>query len=496
MKIILINPPQTFYSASHDMTTGLPLGIMYIAAVLEKNGYDVEILDALVDEATIRKIGPAKQFGMPWEKIESEIEQRKPDIVGVTCPFSSQVENAVKVTKIVKHINPGIPVIIGGPHVSAMAKKLLNEVNTIDIAVAGEGEYTMLDIARYYEGKAQLSDIAGITYRAGADIVENAKQSLINDLDTLPYPAYHLIEMEKYLNPKSIRYRATQGMREIAMITSRGCPYNCIFCSISLQMGRRWRAHSFHYVLNHIEYLVNNYAVKHVHFEDDNLTHDIRRFEALLDGLIKKNIRIIWDTPNGIRANNLNADIVKKMKVAGCTKLIIGIESGNQYILNTIIDKHLDLQDVVNTAKLCKEVNIPLDAFYLIGFPGEKKANMKRTIDFALMLKKKFNVNMLLSIATPLYGTRLHKICEERGYLTAELTDRAFSEGYQIYGTSFIKTEDFTPDEAKAIAINAVKKYNRLSLVNYLKNPGLAFRKAIKEPKSLVKFIKGITGKY
>jgi len=156
---------------------------------------------------------------------------------------------------------------------------------------------------------------------------------------------------------------------------------------------------------------IPNYGVEHIHFEDDNITLNARRFEAILDGMIKKGIKFIWDVPNGIRADRLSLDSLRKMKKAGCVQLIIGVESGDQFILDNIIDKHLCLEDVVQTARMCKQVKIPLGAFYVIGFPGEKKENIQRTLDFGLMLKKKYDVSMVVMVATPLYGTRLYEIC-------------------------------------------------------------------------------------
>ncbi len=458
MKTLLINPPLTFFAGSQSVTTGLPLGIMYIAAMLEKNGYNVEILDTLIDDFKPQKIGDAKYYGMPWEKIEEEIKSRKPDIVGITNPFTAQIDNAIKVSEIVKDIDTEIPTIVGGPHVSVRATQFLKDAKNIDIAVIGEGEYTMLDIMRYYDGKEDISNIQGIAYRKGDNVTLNHKRPFIKNLDDLPFPAYHLVNMEKYLSPERIRYRSTKYLREISIITSRGCPYNCIFCSIHLHMGNVWRAHSKEYVLKHIEHVVD-YRVEHIHFEDDNFTLNTKRFEGILDGLIERGIKFSWDTPNGIRADRLTLDLLRKMKNTGCTNLTIGVESGDQFILDNVIDKHLRLEDVIKAAKMCKELNIPLSAFFVIGFPGEKKENIKRTIEFALMLKKEYDVYMCLMVATPLYGTRLYKICKKKGYLAQELTPRALSEGTQMYGVGLIKTEDFTPEEVNRIALDAVETY-------------------------------------
>jgi len=496
MKILLINPPQTFFPGSQAVVAGLPLGIMNIAATLENNGYEVEILDTLIADFKPRKKGDVKYYGMPWERIKEEIKQRKPDIVGITNPFTAQVDNTIKISEIVKDIDNEISTIVGGPHVSVRATQFLKDAENVDIAVIGEGEYTMLDIMKYYEGETDIniSEIQGIVYRKGNTVTLNPQRRFIKNLDALPFPAYHLVDMEKYLNPKRIRYRSTKYLRELSMITSRGCPFNCIFCSIHLHMGKAWRAHSKEYIIRHIEHVVNNYSVEHIHFEDDNLTLNMKRFESILDGIIKRGIKFSWDTPNGIRADKLTIDILKKMKKTGCTNLTIGVESGDQYILDTVIDKHLCLEDVIKMAKICKELNIPIAAFFVIGFPGEKKENMKRTTEFALMLKKEYNVNMCLLIATPLYGTRLYEICKEKGCLTQELTPRALSEGTQVDGVGLIKTEDFTPEEVKKLALDAVSIHSKLLLAEYIKHPGATVKKIMRHPKAGVQFIRRVIG--
>lgn len=490
MKTLLINPPQTFFSGSQSVVAGLPLGIMYIAATLEKNGYEVEILDTLIADFKHQKIGDVKYYGMPWEKIKEKIKQCKPDIVGITNPFTAQVENTIKVSDIVKEIDTEILTVVGGPHISVRATPFLKEAKNVDIAVIGEGEYTMPDIMKYYKGETDISKIQGIVYRKGAIVTLNPGRPFIKNLDALPFPAYHLVDMKKYLNPERIRYRSTKYLREISMITSRGCPFNCIFCSIHLHMGKVYRVHSKEYVIKHIAYVVNNFDVEHIHFEDDNLTLNMKRFESILDGIIEKGVKFSWDTPNGIRSDRLTIDMLKKMKKTGCTNLTIGVESGDQFILDNVIDKHLRLEDVIKMAKMCEELNIPLSSFFVIGFPGEKKENMKRTTEFALMLKKEYNVNMCLLVATPLYGTRLYEICKEEEYLTQELTPRTLSEGTQVNGVGLIKTEDFTPEEVKSLALDAVSIQSKLLLSNHIKHPGATIKKILRNPKAGFQFIK------
>jgi magnesium-protoporphyrin IX monomethyl ester (oxidative) cyclase len=491
MKILLINPPQTFYPGSEPPAGNLPLGLMYIAAMLTKAGYQTEILDAFMIDGLFRKNGETINVGMPFERIKQEIHSRKPDILGVAGPFTCQIENSVKVSDLAKQVDPDILTVVGGPHVTAVPKEFLEEAKSVDIAVTGEGEYTMPEIARYFEGKKLLNEVLGTAYRKDEEVKTNSPRPFIRNLDELPYPAYDLVEMERYLNPKKIGYRSFRN-RAISMITSRGCPFNCCFCSVHLHMGKEFRAHSANYVLNHIQFVVEKFNVKNVFFEDDNLTLDLARFEAICDGLIQKKIRIGWETPNGVRADCLNMNLLQKMKKSGCQSVFFGVESGDQQILDNVICKSLDLNRVVEVAKICKDIDLKTGAFYIIGFPGEKKESMQKTVDFALMLKRDFDVGMHLFFATPLYGTRLYEECKSKGYIQENLAWNSFAAARQPKGMPLISTQDFAPEEVKEIAAKALEEYKKLSLRNHLKNPRKTLKTAFEQPQLILKYIKSL----
>lgn len=491
MKVLLINPPQTFYPGSDPPAGNLPLGLMYIAAVLDEAAYKVEILDAFMKGSTFKKSGDTTKVGMSYEEIKEEIRRRKPDIVGIANPFTCQVEHTIKVSDITKEVDPDILTVAGGPHVPAVPVQFMEEAENIDIAVVGEGEYAMLDSVKVAEGIKKISNVKGIVYRENGEIKQNAPRPFIKNLDELPFPAYHLVDMEQYLSGNKIEYRSFKD-RSISMITSRGCPFNCCFCSVHLHMGKKFRAHSVDYVIRHIEHVVNKYKVKTIFFEDDNLTFDVKRFEAICDQIIEKHIKFNWETPNGIRADYLTRELLEKMKKSGCQSVFFGIESGDQYILDNIIDKSLNLKTVEEVAKMCKEIGISTAAFYIIGFPGEKKEHMLRTVELALRLKREYDVGMLLHVATPSLGTRLYKECLEKGYIQGDLTSRAFAEVRQTRGMPLISTEDFTASEVKEIAAMAVQRYRKLSMINYFKNPWKTLKTALNQPKIVLKFIQNL----
>ncbi|MCW3982657.1 MAG: B12-binding domain-containing radical SAM protein [Candidatus Bathyarchaeota archaeon] len=492
MKVLLVNPPQTFYPGSDPPAGNLPLGLMYIAAVLQKNGYAVEILDTFMAGAEFEeKNGESVTIGFPLKRIEEEIRSRNPDIVGIAGPFTSQIGHAIAVSKAAKDANPNILTVVGGPHVTLVPKEFLEEAQSVDIAVAGEGEYGMLEIAQHFEGKKPLSEIKGIAYRQNGTVAVNERRPFIEDLDELPYPAYDLVDMEQYLGPSKIGYRSFQK-RAISMITSRGCPFNCCFCSVHLHMGKGFRAHSAKYVLDHIQHVVDKYKVKNIFFEDDNLTLDLKRFEAICDGIITRKIRIGWETPNGVRADRLTLELLRKMKQSGCKSVFVGVESGDQQILDKVVCKSLDLNRVVEFAKNAKEVGLKTGAFYIIGFPGETKQNMQRTVDFALEMKRKYDVGMHLFAATPSYGTRLYEECKAKGYIAADLSWNSFAQARQARGLPLITTDEFTPAEVKEIAAKALAEYKKIHLINLAKHPTKALKTAFDQPQLIWKYLKNL----
>ncbi len=496
MKILLINPPQTFYAGSEPPAGNLPLGLMYIASVLKKAGFVVEILDAFMGAGCVFQTeGEERTVGMPPQLIKQEITKRKADIVGLAGPFTCQISNTIKVAKLVKEVNPETFVVVGGPHVTLVPKEFLDEVTNVDVAVMGEGEYAMLEVAQAFEGKRKYSDILGIAYRENGEIKVNPSRPFIENLDELPYPAYDLVDMEYYLNPpEGVGYRSFQN-RAISMITSRGCPFNCCFCAVHLHMGQRFRAHSAPYVLDHIQHVVDKYRVKNVFFEDDNLTLSVNRFEAICDGIIQRKIKIGWETPNGVRADCLTLELLKKMKLSGAKSIFVGVESGDQQILDNVICKSLDLNRVVEFAKNARKIGLKTGAFYIIGFPGETRENMQRTVDFALELKRKYDVGMHLFAATPSYGTHLYEECKAKNYLPEDLSWNSFAQARQARGLPLITTNEFTPLEVKEIAAKALAEYKRLSLIGHLKNPRKALKTAWDQPQLIVKYIKNLASR-
>ncbi len=497
MKVLLIRPPLILRNpySLQQISTGVPIGMLYVAAALEGAGHQVSVLDGVVEfdveskHAQFQRIlneeymDSEDLFGTPWTDIRATIAELKPDLVGISNQFTDHLEEALTTARIVKGVDPNITVIVGGPHATVAPQDFFQaDDRAVDAVCLGEGDVSVLQIVeRVKEG--DLWDVEGVAFVSDGKMVCNQRSAYFQDLDELSLPAYHLVDMEKYFRMERMGYRCRTSSRTrystrcVSLITSRGCPHRCIFCSIHLHMGRRWRHHSPQQVLSHIKLLVDTYGVEHIAFEDDNLSLSLPRFEAILDGIVEQELGITWDTPNGVRSDRLTEDILVKCKGSGCSSLIIGVESGSQRVLDDVINKDLDLHQVVEIASICREIALELGAFFMIGFPGETKKDIETTIDFALMLAHEHEVRPFLALARPLLGTRLHRVCEEKGYLTSALSakDHRGMLEQGISDRTMIETEEFNVDYLSATFARFRKKlhglYLRRALAYVLMNP-------------------------
>ena len=491
MKTLLINPPETAEKGGLTVL-GLPLGILYLAAVLEKESKDVKIFDSITctNKLITKDIGNNMiRLGASWERIEEEIRKTEPNIIGVSNHFSSQIDNAIRVARIAKKVNSRIIAVVGGPHASCMPEDFLKE-ECIDFIVMGEGEYAFLELVKRLEKNERIDNIGNLAFRKkGRNIINPVKA--IENLDELPFPAYHLTNMENYFNISKDLGRVAVGAvndRKISVITSRGCPYNCCFCSIHCHMGRKWRAHSSEYVIRHIQYLVAKLRINHISFEDDNLVLDTKRLEEILDGIEKNKIKIAWDTPNGIRADRVNLNLLGRMKKAGCSSIKIGIESGDQHVLDNIVGKNLKLKDVIDVADACKKLDIPLTGFFIIGYPEEKKENIKHTLDFAYMLKRRYYMDSVMTIAMPLIGTKMYETSKEKNYLVEGHNPSEFGSK----DSWVIETENFNLDYLRSERNRFYKKIMLLQILQIIGKPSILLRyiHILKNPKNCMQILR------
>jgi magnesium-protoporphyrin IX monomethyl ester (oxidative) cyclase len=468
IKVLLINPPQTYYNESADFGTYFPLGLMYVAAMI-RDICHVEIFDCLTSDFETRK-GNSITYGANPEIIKKVINEKKPDVVGISVPFTAQYINAELVAKITKEVNPKIVTVFGGPDPSVRFKTIL-ENNYCDYCIIGEGEQTFYEFIKNVSFPSSYENIKGLAYKRNG-IIQYEPRPFNTNLDELPFPAFDLVDVKLYLQNKYLyRNRSAISKNSISIITSRGCPYNCVFCSIKLHMGKKYRAHSPQYVMKLLRLCIDKYGITNFHFEDDNLSFDKQRFETILDCIIKENLKIQWDTPNGLRADSLNYKILEKMKQSGCKQINLAIESGNQRVLDNVIKKKTKLEYMINIVKYCNMLKIPALAFYVIGFPGETINEMKDTTNLALKLYRYYGLYPALMMATPLYGTELYEICIRDNLIKGNPTVEELSTATQLKGNPMISTSEFSQKDIRQIINEYTDNLSRERSRSQLKHP-------------------------
>jgi len=373
MRTLLINPPYP-YSEFPIM----PMGLLYVGAVLENQGYEVEVLDLLVSKYS-------------KDKIARKLEQYKPDVVGVTC-VTMNYPAASEILKYCKSLDDAVTTLIGGPHVTFAPVETLAEAPWIDIVVRGEGEETILDIV----SRKKPENIPGIAYRSDG-IHLTGERRLIENLDALPLPARHLFPLS--------RYHALAA--HCSLITGRGCPFNCIFCVGSKMGGRRARFRNPRLVVDEIERGLA-LGFEEVNLEDDLFTLNHRHLNAICDEIMGRGLKFNWSV--FARVDTVDAEVLRRLKEAGCNWVCYGVESGNQQILDTV-KKRITLDKVRESVKLAKDAGINVLASFILGLPGETRETMMQTVEFAQELQTYYGFHVM----APFPGTEVREKAEEYG---------------------------------------------------------------------------------
>lgn len=406
-KVMFINPPQSIDNKLKVNNLKFPLGFLYMGGYLEKNGFEVKILDCPLDYKKVRKINKeiVKRGLLPSE-IKREIKEFNPDIVGVSCAYTAYESDSFEIIELIRNIekemNKKFLIVVGGAHTSANYSSVLKN-KKIDLAVIGEGEETILEIVKKFSRKENLANIQGTAIRVKSKIKLNKTRPPITELDSLS-PAWHLINMNDYFSHPD-NSRATLRKPSVDLITSRGCPGNCIFCSIRTVWGRCWRGESPKKVADELEFLVKKYGVRQFRFQDDNMTLNKKRIISICDEIIKRKLNIKWDTPNGVAFWTLDEEVLKKMKKAGYYRITLGIESASKKT-QEYIRKAVDLKKINEVISISHKLGFWVGATFIIGFPYEKLSDIKETSDFILNSGINFP---FVYIAQPYAGTDLHK---------------------------------------------------------------------------------------
>ncbi len=449
-----------------------PLDIAYVAAVLEKD-HKVRIIDSPTEGLrNLRKLDAKKyRVGLEEKELEHQIRQWLPDVVGITVPFSGWSQTAFETASVVKTVDKEIPTVLQGLHPTTRPEECLSH-SAVDFVVIGEPEQTVSEVVNVLEqGETRaLERVRGIAFKKKGTTVITDLRPPIEDLDLLPFPSRHLLPMEAYFAAvKENPLRGKICKPWAAVLTSRGCPYSCVFCTKHIVMGKKWRARSPENVVEELEELTRTYKVEQIDFVDDNLTLDMKRMERICDLIVERGLDIEWYAPDGVRADALDENLLRKMSRSGCKKLRLAPESGVQRVVNEIVKKNLDLKKVDEAVVLSKKMGIEVGCFFVIGLIGETKEDIKKSIAYARKLRKLGADSFVFSIATPVYGTQLYRQAKQGGYLRPIFSDEALSSAEPL-----IETPDFTAGDLRLLCnegnmINPT--FTRDKLIHALQNP-------------------------
>ena len=398
MKITLINPP--YPPSVHSHPPFIPLGLAYLGAVAEKAGHQVTIIDCQAERLT-------------YEDFSARIAQTSSDVIGVTAT-TLLYKSAMKLITIAKQTQPQATTMLGGSHGTFWDENALNEYPSLDIVVRREGEQTFIELLEKLQTKASLTSVLGITYRNGDKITRNADRPFIEDLDSIPFPAHHLMPLESLKRDGKILF---------PLISSRGCVFWCDFCSTVRMFGRGYRMRSPKNVVDEMQLIHDKYGVKQITFYDDAFTVDRNRVLKICEELHSRKLDMMWDC--GTRVDMVDRELMKTMLSAGCFAVWLGVESGSEAILGAM-NKRIKLDQTRVAYKTAHQLGLMTIANVVLGFPGETEKTARETIRFVKELSPD---DVGFYVATPYPGTPMYEEVKKNGWLRVTDFDRYDTAG-------------------------------------------------------------------
>jgi anaerobic magnesium-protoporphyrin IX monomethyl ester cyclase len=440
-----------------------PLSLLYLATFLNNNGHEAFVLDCAAE-------------GISLDELRLKLEKGNYDVVGVAL-LTAMYSPAVNICKLVKKINPAIKVIVGGSHASLRPKKTVQDEESIDVVTINEAEFTFLELLDVFNGKGKLEDVQGIAFKdKNGTVVQNKERKKIQDLDVFPIPNRDLINMKLY-RPSVSYYKRLPAY---TMITTRGCPYRCLFCATS-QSG--YRMHSIKRVVKEMKILVEKYGSREILMRDDTFTLNRQRTLDLCSAIIDAGLhkKVIWDCIT--RANLVDYELLKVMKAAGCWGIHFGVEGGTQKLIDNI-QKDTNLEVFKAAFRDCKKLGIETRGYFMVGLPGSTREDDLATIKFA----KELNPDWAqFTITTPYPGTQLFDEAEKWGKFNTDISDWDKYLTWSGYGdTELVWT-------AHGRTSQDVKEMQRKAMRSYYFRPGIILGKLknIDNIKILKKYIIG-----
>ena len=365
----------------------MPLGLAYLAAALEKGGYELTVFDC-----------PA--LGINPEELRARLASFEPDVVGITS-ITPTIKSTLLAARIAKEACPNAVVVLGGPHATFMDSQILSDYSDVDIVVRGEGEETLIELLSRIIDSGDLQTVSGISFRKNGQIIRTPNRPFIQNLDELPRPAYQYFPLKKY---------QFFGKLILPIMTSRGCPYQCSYCVSSRMAGKMFRVRSPKNVVDELEWLRDVHGAGVFSFYDDAFTYDKKRAIEICEEIKKRNIDLPWDCQT--RVDKISEEVLVKMREANCQLVSFGAESGCQKILDAV-NKRTTIELNEKAVKMAKDVGLSVAMSVIIGFPGETAETLKQTFDFIRRTEPDY---VYLCVATPYPGTAMRSLLEELGW--------------------------------------------------------------------------------
>ena len=441
MKILLIRPNSEVPSAAP------PMGLLYLGAYLQEYGnHEVEIYDA-------------RNLGANFKQVGQAIKKSNPDIIGITA-FSMEQKDVHQLAKLSKEIFRDRPVVIGGPYATSQPEDAMQDDN-IDFAVIGEGERSCIKLLDVLTNGGTLEEINEIAFRKDGKVVRTNPVDYIIDLDEIPFPAWDLIDFESYFGSKGSKRKTfnQHQMKERVwqIITTRGCPYRCLYCHNLF--GKKIRKRSVENVIEELRILKNKYNVEEIEIIDDIFNLDIERAKEILRRIIAEKFDLKFCFPNGLRSDRFDEELLDLMKEAGVYRLVFAIESGSPRI-QKLIKKHVKLDIAQRNIDLAAQRGFSIGGFFMLGFPTETEEEVMNTINFALASKM---VTATFFLVTPFPGTELHKLALDLGFnLPAE---------YEHYQKVSLNVSNVPTERLEQLRQYAMRKFyfDLRRLIQYVK---------------------------
>lgn len=364
------------------------LGIPYLVSAIRADGpYDIQVLD---------------YFNRPWRETEKStvamLESFQPEVVLISCFTINRIAGC-KTAGLVKEYNPSVKVVMGGFHPSFMYRQILTHY-PVDAVCIGEGEQTVVELLQAYKAKVSVAGVRGIAYKKDGVIVQTGKRSFIKELDTIPFPAHDVYS--DYIKKNK------QGN----IISSRGCPFGCQFCSTTEFWGRKWRERSVKNVVDEIEMLVKNYSVEHINFMDDEFTLNRIRAIGISREIIKRSLKIDWICST--RVSSVDRELLDWMKSSGCKHVALGVESGSPKILEST-GKKITVEQIIKGFELLREYGLSRGVFLMVGNPGENRSTVRETIRLVKRLRLEVDS---VAVAEIYPGSRLYEMAKSKRFIT------------------------------------------------------------------------------